>query len=79
MHRALEPGGTVVIAEPMCGARGAETVGAAYFAFYLRAMGRGRARTTAEYREMLADAGFSSVRAPRPRLPVQASIVIASK
>lgn len=79
VHRALAPGGTLVIAEPMSGARGAETVGDAYFAFYLRAMGRGRCRTPAEYREMLREAGFRRVRAPCPRLPVQASILIARK
>lgn len=77
VRRALAPGGALVIAEPMAGARGAETVGAAYFAFYLRAMGRGRARTANEYRAMLREAGFRRVRAPRPRLPVQASIVVA--
>lgn len=77
VRRALEPGGTLVIAEPMAGVAGAEAVGDAYFAFYLRAMGRGRARTPAEYRSMLREAGFRRVRAPRPRLPVQASIIIA--
>jgi demethylspheroidene O-methyltransferase len=79
VHRALAPGGTLVIAEPMAGVRGAETVGAAYFAFYLRAMGRGRARTPEEYREMLRETGFRQVRALRPRLPVQASVIIARK
>ncbi len=79
VHRALAPGGTLVIAEPMAGVRGAETVGAAYFAFYLRAMGRGRARTPEEYREMLREAGFRRVRALRPRLPVQASVIVARK
>lgn len=79
VHRALAPGGALVIAEPMSGVPGAETVGDAYFAFYLRAMGRGRCRTPGEYREMLHEAGFRRVRAPRPRLPVQASILIALK
>jgi demethylspheroidene O-methyltransferase len=74
---ALEPGGAVVIAEPMAGVRGAETVGAAYFAFYLLAMGSGRARTPAEYGALLHEAGFRRVRTLRPRLPVQTSIVTA--
>lgn len=79
VHRALAPGGTLVIAEPMAGVRGAEAVGDAYFAFYLRAMGSGRCRTPDEYRSMLREAGFHAVRAPRPRLPVQASVIIARK
>ena len=79
VHRALEPGGTLVIAEPMAGVAGAEAVGDAYFAFYLRAMGSGRCRTPEEYRQLLRDAGFRTVRAPRARLPVQASIVVARR
>lgn len=77
VHDALEPGGTVVVAEPMSGVPGAETVGDAYFAFYLRAMGRGRTRTPAEYERMLRDAGFRRVRVLHPRLPVQASVIVA--
>ena len=76
-RRALPAGGALVIAEPMTAA-GAETVGAAYFAFYLRAMGTGRARSPGEYREMLREAGFRKTRALRPRLPVQASVVVAT-
>ncbi|HET7233121.1 MAG TPA: methyltransferase [Longimicrobium sp.] len=79
VHHALPPGGTLAIAEPMSGVRGAETVGGTYFAFYLLAMGSGRCRTPDEYRRMLAEAGFRRTRAVRPRLPVQASIVLATK
>lgn len=79
VHDALEPGGTVVVAEPMSGVPGAETVGDAYFAFYLRAMGRGRTRTPAEYERMLHGAGFRRVRVLPPRLPVQASVIVARK
>lgn len=79
VHAALPPGGTLAIAEPMSGVRGAETVGGAYFAFYLLAMGSGRCRTPDEYRRMLAEAGFRRTRALRPRLPVQASIVLATR
>ena len=46
VRRALPPGGVVVVAEPMAGARGAEPMGDAYFGFYLLAMGRGRPRTS---------------------------------
>lgn len=79
VHRALEPGGTLLVAEPMAGVRGAETVGAAYFAFYLLAMGSGRARTPDEYRGLLRAAGFREARAVRPRLPVQTALVVARK
>ncbi len=45
---ALPPGGTLLLAEPMAGTKGAEPIGAAYFGFYLLAMGSGKARTPAE-------------------------------
>ena len=69
----------MIVAEPMSGVPGAETVGDAYFAFYLRAMGRGRTRTPAEYERMLRGAGFRRVRVLPPRLPVQASVIVARK
>lgn len=58
-HAALPPGGCLLIAEPMSGTAGAEPAGDAYFGFYLLAMGRGRPRRPAEYRAMLAEAGFA--------------------
>lgn len=79
VHRALAPGGTVVVGEPMAGVRGAETVGAAYFAFYLLAMGSGRARTPEEYGALLRAAGFRGVRRAVPRTPVQTSVLTARK
>ena len=45
VRRALPAGGTLLIAEPISGVRGAEPIGDAYFAFYLLAMGSGRPRT----------------------------------
>ncbi|CAN5744392.1 hypothetical protein BH23GEM11_BH23GEM11_21530 [soil metagenome] len=74
-RRALPPGGIVVIAEPMAGVRGAETVGAAYFSLYLLAMGQGRPRSPGEYRALLREAGFRKVRSPRPRSPVLTGVV----
>jgi demethylspheroidene O-methyltransferase len=65
----------VVVAEPMAGVRGAETVGAAYFSLYLLAMGQGRPRSPAEYRALLSEAGFRGVRSPRPRAPVLTGVV----
>lgn len=75
VREALPPGGTVVVAEPMAGVRGAETVGAAYFSLYLLAMGQGRPRSPAEYRALLREAGFRKVKSPRPRSPVLTGVV----
>jgi demethylspheroidene O-methyltransferase len=75
VRRALPLGGRVVVAEPMAGVRGAETVGAAYFSLYLLAMGQGRPRSPAEYGALLRDAGFRKVRSPRPRAPVLTGVV----
>ena len=76
VRAALAPGGLVVIAEPLAGARGAERVGDVYFGFYLAAMGRGRARSADELRALLAEAGFASSRVAPTRYPVQTGVVI---
>ncbi|NBB71602.1 MAG: methyltransferase [Alphaproteobacteria bacterium] len=65
VRRAIAPDGTLLLAEPMAGTRGAEPIGSAYFGFYLWAMGSGRARTPDELRGLLARAGFG---APRERV-----------
>ena len=77
-RRALPPGGTLLLAEPMSGTAGAEPIGDAYFGFYLLAMGRGRARTPAELRLMLAQAGFSQVRAIPTHTPLLVSVLVAT-
>lgn len=74
---ALEPGGTLIVAEPLSGTAGAEPVGDAYFAFYLLAMGSGRARTRAELTALLEEAGFGSVRLRPTHLPLQTSVLVA--
>lgn len=76
-HRALRPGGRVLIAEPMAGVRGAEKVGDAYFGFYLFAMGNGRARRQSELTELCLSAGFRKCRAIPTRYPVSTGILIA--
>jgi demethylspheroidene O-methyltransferase len=68
---ALPPGGVLIVAEPMAGARGAEPMGEAYFGFYLLAMGGGRPRSANEIAAHLDEAGFRRVRrlkTPRPLL-----------
>ena len=77
VRAALPEGGTLLVAEPMAGVRGAERVGGAYFGLYLLAMGSGRARTPAELRGMLLRAGFRSARVRGTATPVQTGLIVA--
>ena len=78
VHRALPPGGTLLLGEPMAGTPGAEPVGDAYFAFYLLALGSGQARSPAQLATMLRAAGFKHV-SPRPTtVPLLASLLVAT-
>jgi demethylspheroidene O-methyltransferase len=77
VKQALQPGGVVLIVEPFSGVRGAETVGDVYFGFYLRAMGRGRARRADELQALLGKAGFSRTKVHRTRYPVYAGLITA--
>jgi demethylspheroidene O-methyltransferase len=74
---ALPPDGVLLLAELLAGTPGAEPVGAAYFAFYLRAMGRGRARTAAELASLLRATGFTRVKLLRTRHPLLMSVLLA--
>jgi demethylspheroidene O-methyltransferase len=75
-RRALPPGGTLLIAEPMDETGGAETVGA-YFSFYLLAMGSGRPRSAAALTAMLREAGFADVRLLPTRRPMLVRVLRA--
>ncbi len=77
-HRALAPGGVLLLAEPLSGTPGAEPVGDAYFGFYLLAMGQGRPRTAAELAAMLQRAGFAAVHTLQTNLPLQTGLMVAS-
>jgi demethylspheroidene O-methyltransferase len=77
IRRSLPPDGRLMIAEPMAGTRGAESMGDAYFGMYLWAMGSGRPRTVHEIRAMLADAGFASAREIPTDLPMITRVLIA--
>lgn len=68
-REALPADGALLIAEPMSDAPRPDRVGDVYFAFYLLAMGRGRARSPAELSAMLRAAGFAKVRELRTRSP----------
>jgi demethylspheroidene O-methyltransferase len=74
---ALPEGGTVLVAEPMAGMRGAEAMGGAYFGFYLLAMRGGRARTPEQIGLLLREAGFQRPRPVPTRLPIQTGLVRA--
>ncbi len=76
-HRALPPKGTLLLAEPMMGTPGAETVGDAYFGFYLLAMGRGRPRTHKVLQQMLHAAGFAESHLVATRQPLQSRLIVA--
>jgi demethylspheroidene O-methyltransferase len=79
VHAALLPGGTVLVAEPMAGTPGAARMGDAYFGFYLLAMGHGRPRSAEEHIDLLVRAGFVSARRVATRMPIQASLVVATR
>jgi demethylspheroidene O-methyltransferase len=74
---ALAPGGRLLLAEPMAGTSGAEPIGAAYFGFYLLAMGSGRARRLEEITAMLREAGFARVSPIATRQPMLTSLLVA--
>jgi demethylspheroidene O-methyltransferase len=74
---AIAPGGVLLLAEPMAATRGAEPVGAAYFGFYLLAMGSGRPRRPDEIEAMLREAGFSKVRQVATGQPMLTGLMLA--
>jgi len=79
VHRALPPGGTLLLAEPMAGAPGAPRMGDAYFGMYLLAMGSGRARTAKELSALLKAAGFDRVRELATPIPLQVGVIVARR
>jgi demethylspheroidene O-methyltransferase len=76
---ALPRGGSIVVAEPMAGAPGAEPMGDAYFGFYLLAMGRGRPRTMGEIAQLLKAEGFEAERAAKTGNPMVVSVFVARR
>ncbi|CAN5351202.1 methyltransferase [soil metagenome] len=74
---ALPADGALLIGEPMSGGDRPDRVSDVYFAFYLLAMGRGRARSPAEITEHLHAAGFTHVKALRTRTPFLLRALVA--
>jgi demethylspheroidene O-methyltransferase len=79
VHKALPPGGTLLVTEPMSETPGAEPVGDGYFGLYLLAMGSGRTRPPREHKAMLREAGFRDVRLAKTRRPLQTRLMLARK
>jgi demethylspheroidene O-methyltransferase len=79
IHESLPSRGRLLIVEPMAESAGAERMGDAYFGLYLWAMGSGRPRSAATIKEMLENAGFSSIRMLPTGLPIITSAIVAIK
>ena len=77
VRAALPANGALLIAEPMSGEAGPDRISDVYFAFYLLAMGRGRARTPSELFDLLRAAGFSRMRRLRTRTPFLLRAILA--
>lgn len=76
VRSALPADGVLLVAEPMAQTKGAEKV-AAYFSFYLLAMGRGRPRTERQLRFLMSEAGFAQVRAAVTCQPLLTRLLVA--
>jgi demethylspheroidene O-methyltransferase len=79
IHAVLPPGGTLLIAEPMRSDDGDDPMADAYFGFYLLAMGRGRARSFAEFSALLRAAGFDRIDCLRSRAPLLTGVITATR
>lgn len=79
VHAALPNAGTLLVAEPMSATPGAETMGDAYFGFYLLAMGKGRSRSVERLSELISQAGFENPKLYPTRLPLQVRMIVARK
>ncbi len=78
-HRALPPGGTLLLAEPMAGTPATAAMADAYFGFYLLAMRSGRPRTPAALAALLRETGFARPRLRPTRLPLLAQVMLAGR
>lgn len=79
VHRALPPGGRVIVSEPMAGGADPTRVGDAYFAFYTMAMQTGKARSAEEIKALLSQAGFQQVQSHKTFRPFVTGVVTATK
>jgi demethylspheroidene O-methyltransferase len=78
VRAAMQPGATLIIAEPMGGTKGAAAHVNAYFSFYLLAMASGRCRSAETHIALAKQAGFASAKAIRTGQPLYTGLVIAT-
>ncbi len=76
VRAALPQEGVLLVAEPMAETPGAEKV-AAYFSFYLMAMGGGRPRTEQQLRALLREAGFRRIERRSTCQPLLVRLLLA--
>ena len=74
---ALEKPGRILIAEPISNPERPDRISNAYFAFYLMAMGRGRARSVNDFTKLLLKAGFSNCRVVAVPMSVVVTVITA--
>lgn len=79
VRKALVPGGTLLLSEPMAGDDQPTRAGDAYFGIYLLAMGAGRPRSLKTLGEMLREAGFASVTERPTRRPFLTRALVATR
>ncbi|WP_296577126.1 methyltransferase [Phreatobacter sp.] len=79
IRRALAPGGTLMIAEPMAQSAAVAPMADAYFGLYLMAMGSGQARSPQTLEAMLRDSGFDDIRHHRTRRPLFTGLMTARR
>lgn len=77
VRRALPEDGTLLLAEPLSGISGLESMGDAYFGFYLLAMGRGRPRSAEQLSALMQKAGFEPARVLPTHMPLQTGVLLA--
>ena len=78
-HDALQPGGCVLLAEPMADTLCSVAASHAYFGFYLLALGQGRARTLEQLSGLLARAGFERVSERPTGRPMLTRVVVGRR
>ena len=79
IRQKLPTSGVLMIAEPLADTPGARAMGAAYFGFYLLAMGSGRARSHSEINGILRRNGFESTRRWATPVPLICSVLTTRK
>lgn len=78
VRAAMDPGQTLVIAEPMAGNQSeGQRLSTGYFGVYVMAMGSGRCRTPEEIVGLARAAGFSGFEIRPCRSPLMATLVVA--